>query len=882
VAWLDWAEADRGLIAWIRHLLRIRRDHAVLRGDGFLTGEPGDLSLFPDVDWRDANGRIMTTEAWHESDGNTLVVTLAGPTETEDATDRVSIILHRGQQETQVTLPSPRAGYAWCLIADSATETGVEGHKRASDTMPHAGLGTGSTDSDALGAVVTGSTIMVAPRNVMALIEQPRGPRGHLAADPALLDRLAHAAGIAPQWWDVDGRRTVVSDETRRALLAAMRLPATTEGEARDSLHRLSCDRDRRALPHALVARLGEPAILCLGSEPGLGRRPIWLIIEHENGQTDRIRIGVDDGTVDDFTGVDGQRARAWRIRLPALPEGRHRLWRDDTPEAVCHLTVAPRQCFLPDSISGGARRFGISTQLYALRRANDQGIGDFTTLALLAEAAGREGAATIGINPLHMLFPGERERASPYHPSDRRFIDPIYLDVTEGIEPASIGDLVAYSEVWTLKREILERRFSEFSACAKADPAVAADFSRFLHDGGIDLWRFAAFQAIAETRPDEAWRQWPDDLRSPDSNAVKAFANEHAERVKFHQYLQFLTDQQFAATAAKVKKCGLDLGVFRDLAVGAAPDGAESWARSEELADGAWIGAPPDPFAAEGQNWHLPPPLPLRYAQSGFASFASLIAANMRHAGVLRIDHVMGLSRLFWIPDGGTGADGAYVTYPFQDLLGQVALESVRARCMVIGEDLGTVPDGLRPVLTEADVLSYRVLLLEREGRGFKPASAYPGRALACVTTHDLPPLAGWWEGADIRERVALGQLQSGPAAEQERAAERTALADALARDGCLVPPVEGDPSVAAVVEGAYKFVAGTPCDLVLVQAEDLAGMRVGVNLPGTDTERPNWRLRLPVPVETLLTDDAARTGLDAVRQGHDLSGRSTVPGGS
>jgi glycogen operon protein len=535
---------------------------------------------------------------------------------------------------------------------------------------------------------------------------------------------------------------------------------------------------------------------------------------------------------------------------------------------------VAPRQCFLPDSISRGARRFGISTQLYALRRANDQGVGDFTTLALLAEAAGREGAATIGINPLHMLFPDARERASPYHPSDRRFIDPIYLDVTEGSagphrEPASNGDLVAWSEVWALKREVLQRRFNEFSTRAKAEPMVAADFSRFLHDGGIDLWRFAAFQTIAETRPGDAWRQWPDDLRSPDSNAVKAFANEHAERVKFHQYLQFLTDQQFAAAAMKVKKCGLDLGVFRDLAVGAAPDGAESWARSEELADGAWIGAPPDPFAAEGQNWHLPPPLPLQYARSGFASFAALIAANMRHAGALRIDHVMGLSRLFWIPDGGTGADGAYVAYPFADLVGQVALESVRARCMVVGEDLGTVPDGFRPALTDAAILSYRVLLLERQGRSFNPSSAYPGRAVACVTTHDLPPLAGWWESADVRERAALGLLQSGPLAEQEREAERIALADALAREECLVRPEEGEPSVAAVVEGAYKFVAGTPCDLVLVQAEDLAGMRIGVNLPGTDTERPNWRLRLPVPVETLLTGDTAQAVLNAVRTG-------------
>ena len=266
--------------------------------------------------------------------------------------------------------------------------------------------------------------------------------------------------------------------------------------------------------------------------------------------------------------------------------------------------------------------------------------------------------------------------------------------------------------------------------------------------------------------------------------------------------------------------------------------------------------------------------------ARSGFASFSALVAANMRHAGVLRIDHAMGLTRLFWIPDGGTGADGAYVAYPFADLLGQVALESVRAKCMVVGEDLGTVPDGFRAIMTEADILSYRVLLLEREGEAFKPASMYPARAVACVTTHDLPPLAGWWEGDDLRERAELGLLQVTANGKDERDAERAALVDALVDEGCLVRSGAADPPVAVVMGSAYEFVAATPSDLVLVQAEDLAGMRVGVNLPGTDTERPNWRLRLPLPVETLLRGAAAQSILEPVRK----NGRGTImrPGGA
>ncbi len=866
-SWLDWAATDRGLLAWTRELARIRRDHPVLRGDDFLTGAASGTSPLPDVEWRDAAGKLMSPEAWRALNGNTLVMTLAGAASTDDATDRVSIIFHRGTMDTPVVLPSPRTHYRWHVTADSAID------EDSNDAV---------SNREITASVITEPAVTVAARSVLVLTEQPDHPGGRGASDPMLLDRLARAASIAPDWWDVDGRRNVVSDDTRRALLAAMRLPAGTLGEARDSLRSLSDERDRRALPRALVSRTGEAATLCLGLEPGLARRPLWLTIEREDGQTQHVRIEAEDGVTTEFLVADGMPAQAWRVNLPTLPEGRHRLRRDEKPDVVCHLTVAPGRCFLPDSIRHGVRRFGISAQLYAQRRADDQGIGDFTTLGMLAEAAAGQQAAMIGVNPLHMLFPAQRERASPYHPSDRRFLDPIYLDVADGIadlnpeaarlfardEFAQAGTalstgIVAWSEVWALKRAVLERRFAEFNANEKSSP----DFDRFIAEGGLDLWQFAAFQAIAETRPGESWRQLPVALRSPHGAEVRAFAHAHAERLRFHQYLQFLTDRQFAAAAGKGASSGLVLGFFRDLAIGAAPDGAERWAGAENLAEGAWIGAPPDPFAPEGQNWHLAPPLPARFGHNGYASFASLVASNMRHAGALRIDHVMGLTRLFWIPDGGSGADGAYVAYPFKDLLGQLALESARARCIVVGEDLGTVPEGFREAMTEADMLSYRVLLLEREGRAFKPASTYPARAVACVTTHDLPPLAGWWEAVDIRERVALGLLPANRHAGDERDAERTALVEALAAEGSLIQPETGEPSVNAVVASAYEFAAATSCDLALVQADDLAGMRTGVNLPGTDTERPNWRLRSPMTVETLLSGVTAQTILDRVR---------------
>ena len=353
-----------------------------------------------------------------------------------------------------------------------------------------------------------GAAVTAAARSVLVPAEHPRQLSARSAADPALLGLLARAAGIAPEWWDVDGKHTIVSDDTRRALLAAMRLPATTAGEARDALRQISDTRDRRAVPLAVVAHGDTPAVLPIGLEPGLGRRPLWLTIEREDGETQRVRVGAEDGTLAVFDAADGLPTQTWRVALPALPVGRHRLWRDDAPELVCHLTVAPRRCHLPEVIARGGRRFGIAAQLYSLRRVGDQGIGDFTTLGQFAMAAKREGAATVGINPLHMLFPDQRERASPYHPSDRRFLDPIYLDVADDgfaggaesdmeaapalpclpadrADPVSGNDTVAYTKVWALKRAILERRFAAFTDRDRNDPAAGRRFGGSLPMAG-------------------------------------------------------------------------------------------------------------------------------------------------------------------------------------------------------------------------------------------------------------------------------------------------------------------------------------------------------------------------------------------------------------
>jgi glycogen operon protein len=473
--------------------------------------------------------------------------------------------------------------------------------------------------------------------------------------------------------------------------------------------------------------------------------------------------------------------------------------------DALAHLRAEPRavaepgRCFLPDDLASGARRFGISAQTYALRREGDQGIGDYTAIAQLARAAQAAGAALLGLSPPHALVPADRNRASPYQPSDRRFLEPVLLDVSAWAPGLRLpeGPLVDYPAVWEAKRAVL------LDAWRATDRATYAGF------GGAAMQAFAAHHAAGDgTHPD------------------------------FHVFLQWLCDAQLAAAG----RAGA--GLYRDLAVGAAPDGAEVATQPDLFLRGFSIGAPPDPLGPLGQVWGLPPPNP--HAPGFLDAFADLVASNMRHAAALRIDHVMGLARLFVVPDGAPGAAGAYLRYPLRAMLARLAAASRASRCLVIGEDLGTVPHGFADVMRQANILSYRVLWF------MPPGEPWPAHAAACVSTHDLPPLAGWWDGADLDEREQLGLLAAD--ARAARAADRAALG---LGDGPFTP------EIAAAI---HARVAATPCALMLVQADDLAGERIGTNLPGTDAERPNWRRRHAVTVDRLLETPTARAVLAAV----------------
>jgi 4-alpha-glucanotransferase len=506
---------------------------------------------------------------------------------------------------------------------------------------------------------------------------------------------------------------------------------------------------------------------------------------------------------------------------------------------------------------------------------------------------SGARARSTLGLNPLHALFGQKiRERASPYHPSDRRFLDTgqmLDLAALPGLEEmpearalleaagprlAHLREsrMVDYAGVAALKQQVLasacaalDRRF----AAAPDDP-LAAEWAAFVAAGGDGLHRFALFEAMAQTRPREPWPRWPVGLRRPDTADAEAFASAHAPALRQATLRQWLCDRQLRMAARHAAQAGLALGFYRDLAVGAAPDGAEIWADPQAHAPGMSIGAPPDPFSTQGQVWHLPPPDPLALARTAARGFAGLLAANMRHAGALRIDHAMGLARLFWVPEGARGVDGAYLAMPLELMLARIKLESHRARCLLVGEDLGTVPEGFAGQLERADILGTRVLWFERDGAAFRPPQAYPQGSVACVSTHDLPTLVGWWSGADLNERHALNVLDGGAFAQalQDREADKQALHAALAGQGLIdpdtpLPPVLDERFAAAI----HAFLASTASRLVLAQADDLAGEADAVNLPGTDRERANWRRRLAVNGNALLASSWASAILTAMR---------------
>ena len=719
------------------------------------------------------------------------------------------------------------------------------------------------------------------------------------------IERLAGLVGIETRYVDAWGKPRRVPVTTIRAILASLGLPVDNAAEiarAADALRRRSVE---TPLEPVCIARLGAGPVAAAVTLPAEGGTATlaWEVIE-EGGSRHRGEARFDELQLAESLDIDGRRYQRRRLRIePPPPLGYHRLRLrvagDGGAEAATRLVVVPPRAFLPPPLAEIERSWGFTVQLYALRSARNWGIGDFTDLGELVARSVDAGAGAIGLNPLHALFLDEPERASPYSPSSRLFLNALYLDVEaiddfgECAEAQALvrsedfrgrlralrdAALVDHAGVAACKRPVLDLLFGSFSARHLDRPGDARGeaFRAFQRDRGPPLRRHAAFEALRErlAADDPArryWRRWPAAYRDPASSAVAAFAAEHRARVEFFEYLQWQAESQLARCAAAAQAAAMPIGLYRDLAVGADDGGAESWASQAMLAGGVVVGAPPDLWNRNGQKWGFPPFNPVALREAGYAPLIEVLRANMRHAGALRIDHILGFMRLFWIPADAPAADGAYVRYRFDEIVGILALESVRNRCLVIGEDLGTVPEGFQAALQDSGILSYRLLYFEHEPDGaFRAPSAYPTDALVAVGTHDLATFPAYWTGVDIdlRDRLRLHPAPGqGEADRRQRATARTDLTAALRREGLLSG--DGVPE-AAPVEAAYRFLARTPARLLMVHFEDALGRTDQINVPATQDEYPNWRHKLPADLDAVFGDDRVRglaAAIDAER---------------
>jgi len=560
-------------------------------------------------------------------------------------------------------------------------------------------------------------------------------------------------------------------------------------------------------------------------------------------------------------------------------------------PQAQTLLIVTPGQCWLPDAMAQGQRLWGIATQLYLLRSAHNWGIGDFGDLQRLVELSVAKGVDVVGLNPLHALFMDNPEHASPYSPASRLLLNVLNIDVSavmqwldcppaqnvfddpgfqQRLAAARQAEQVDYTTVAELKMQMLRVLFQAWQAAPTAERQ--REFEHFRQSQGQTLERTCLFQALrqhfAEQDQDKAdWHEWPIEYRDPDSAAVAEFARSHREQVDFWVWLQWLADAQLAQAAQAAQ--AMAIGLYRDLAVGADRSGAETWHDQQAIVGGAQVGAPPDIYNPAGQDWGLPPFHPRMLKQEAYRSFIELVRANMRHAGGLRIDHVMSLQHLYWVPQGHAPQDGAYVSYPMEDMIGILALESQRQQCLVVGEDLGTVPAGFRERMAQANILSYRVLFFEQEADSgaYIPPQDYPALALAVAGSHDLPTLRGWWEGSDIelKERLHL-YPKADEAARQlaQRKQDRAALLTVLREQG-LLDAADEQVTVEEVVLAVHGFLARSAALLAVAQLDDITGEEEQVNVPSTNHDKhPNWRRRLAVTIEDLPAHPSMRAIAD------------------
>ncbi|MDO5639891.1 MAG: 1,4-alpha-glucan branching protein GlgB [Neisseria sp.] len=604
------------------------------------------------------------------------------------------------------------------------------------------------------------------------------------------------------------------------------------------------------------------------------------VVWEKAPPQVDALKLTLEDGTCPD---VDWQcREGGIAVTLPPLPAGYHDLsaFYQGGQTGRCLLIAAPGEAYEPQALADNRRLNGLTIQLYSLRSANNWGIGDFTDLAALVDYAAARHLDFIGINPLHALFGARPAYASPYSPSSRVWLNPVYLDITavaafqasvaaqQWLVSAEVQQQIAalrecetvdYDGVWALKLAALQTAFAAFETGEGEEWArQRRAFDAFVAEKGEGLHGYALFETIDRHFADPeilGWPGWPSEYRRPENEAVKQFAAAHTAEVRFYMWLQWLCATQLEAVNRRVSESGMAIGLYGDLSVGVARGGADIWLAQDVYCLDVSVGAPPDQFSPAGQNWQLPPLHPGALLRSGCREFIKILRENMKLYGALRIDHVMSFSRLWWVVSGENADNGAYVRYPQEILMAVAVLESQQRRCIIIGEDLGIVPDGMRELLNRYRILSYSVLYFNRGADSFNAPADYPEQAITVTSTHDLPPMAGFWSGSDLTTMRDLGVYADDTAllaAQTQRQYDKEILLQALKNAG-LLPHDEPLPANLSdsILFALHRFGAECSSRLYGVQIENLLAMSVNFNVPGVADGYPNWSVKLPVKLE-------------------------------
>lgn len=679
------------------------------------------------------------------------------------------------------------------------------------------------------------------------------------------LDQAARAAGISLDYINVNGEKEAISDETKRALLAVM-------GDPQEA--------GKSPLPPVAVFS-------------GRGKRQLTP----QGRGVYRWQLQTEKGKL-----LSGELTAGEPFTLPTpLAQGYHQLTLSKGKKSwQTRVIVAPRRCYLPPALEAGEKRWGALVQLYTVRSEQNWGIGDFGDLDQLLVQLAARGGDFVGLNPLHALYPASADFASPYSPSSRRWLNIIYIDVSQvadfqqsaaaqkwwksartqkALAKAREAEHVDYAAVMALKLAALRHAWAHFQARERASDEQQS-WAEFVCEGGDSLRYQAAYDGIQQARRAEnakqwGWPAWPEGWRNSQQPEVQQWCKEHEEEIAFWQWLQWLAQQQFSGCWAHSQALGMSVGLYRDLAVGVAEGSAETWHDAELYRLKASVGAPPDRLGPLGQNWGLPPMDPHVMQARGYQPFIDMLRANMRDCGALRIDHVMSLLRLWWVPAGETADKGAYVAYPVDDLLGILALESHRLRCMVIGEDLGTVPEAIVSLLRKSGVFSWKVLWFEQEkDQRYRAPQDYPRQSIASASTHDLPTLTGFWEQGDLAlgEKLGLYPGDAVKALHEQRATQKQALLDALHQAGALPArsqkKAEKLAMTPALNRAIHRFLADTDSALLGLQPEDWLGMTTPVNVPGTVDQYPNWRRKLSKTLEAIFADREVNALLKVVSQ--------------